>query len=86
MGIEIATSEEVREIKEMLLGLRFQLENVASMVDSLRREQTSEWLTVREASAQLKLSPDTVRRKVRAGFFDTRRHGKNILIHRDSIL
>ncbi|WP_147112177.1 helix-turn-helix domain-containing protein [Tateyamaria sp. syn59] len=86
MGIEIATSEDIAEIKKMMVGLATQVQTLTQVVEAQRKEQMPEWLTVKEAATYLRLTPDTIRRKVRAGHFDTRREGKNILIARSCVL
>jgi hypothetical protein len=73
MGIEIATSDEIEEIKKIMLGLSSKVDTLTLAVEAQRQDQMPEWLTVKEAAAYLRLTPDTVRRKVRAGHFDTRR-------------
>lgn len=86
MGIEIATSVDIAEIKKIMLGLASQVETLTQAVEAQRQEQMPEWLTVKEAAKYLRITPDTIRRKVRAGHFDTRRDGKNILISRECVL
>ena len=86
MGIEIATSSDIAEIKKIMLGLASQVEALTQVVEAQRQEKMPEWLTVKEAAKYLRITPDTIRRKVQAGHFDTRRHGKNILISRDCVL
>ena len=86
MGIEIATSDDFAKMKQLLVGITSELKTLTLTVEALRQEQTPEWLTVKEAANYLRLTPDTIRRKVRAGHFDTRREGKNILISRESLL
>lgn len=86
MGIEIATTEDIAEMKEIMLGLSSQVRSLTQTVEGLRQEQMPEWLTVKEAAAYLRITADTIRRKVRAGHFDTRRDGKNILISRNCLL
>ncbi|MGH1579042.1 helix-turn-helix domain-containing protein [Planktotalea sp.] len=86
MGIEIATSEDIAEMKEIMLGLSSQVQSLTQTVEGLRQEQMPEWFTVKEAAEYLRVKPDTIRRKVRAGHFDTRREGKNILISRECIV
>ena len=86
MGIEIATSDDLANMNQLLLGLASEVKTLVQAVEALRQEQTPEWLTVKEAANYLRLTPDTIRRKVRAGHFDTRREGKNILISRECVL
>jgi len=86
MGIEIATSADIAEIKKAMLGLASQVQSLTQTIEGLRQEQMPEWLTVKEAATYLRITPDTIRRKVRAGHFDTRRDGKNILISRECLL
>ena len=86
MGIEIATSSDIAEIKKIMLGLASQVETLTQVVEAQRQEKMPEWLTVKEAAKYLRITPDTIRRKVQAGHFDTRRDGKNILISRDCVL
>lgn len=86
MGIEIATSAEIAEIKKAMLGLVSQVQSLTQTIEGLRQEQMPEWLTVKEAAKYLRITPDTIRRKVRVGHFDTRRDGKNILINRESLM
>ena len=86
MGIEIATSDDLAKTNQLLLGLASEVKTLVQAVEALRQEQTPEWLTVKEAANYLRLTPDTIRRKVRAGHFDTRREGKNILISRECVL
>ena len=86
MGIEIATSSDIAEIKKIMLDLASQVETLTQVVDAQRQEKMPEWLTVKEAAKYLRITPDTIRRKVQAGHFDARRDGKNILISRDCVL
>ncbi len=86
MGIEIATSADIAEIKKIMLGLASQVETLTQAVEAQRQDKMPEWLTVKEAAKYLRITPDTIRRKVRAGHFDTRRDGKNILISRECVL
>ena len=86
MGIEIATSDDIAKTNQLLLGIASEVKTLVQAVEALRQEQTPEWLTVKEAANYLRLTPDTIRRKVRAGHFDTRREGKNILISRECVL
>ena len=86
MGIEIATSDDISEIKRIVLGLASQVETLTLDIKAQREGQMPEWLTVKEAAKYLRIGPATVRRKVRAGHFDTRRDGKNILISREYLL
>ena len=86
MAIEIATSEEIADLKRLVVGLTGKVETLALAFEAQMQDRLPEWLTVREAADYLRLTPDTVRRKVRAGHFDTRRDGKNILIHRQCLL
>lgn len=86
MGIEIATSAEIEEIKDIVLNLNSQVLHLTKALEAQRQEQLPDWLTVKEAADYLRISPDTIRRKVKAGHFETRRDGKNILIARDTIV
>ena len=86
MGIAIATSDDLANMNQLLLGLASEVKTLVQAVEALRQEQTPEWLTVKEAANHLRLTPDTIRRKVRTGHFDTRREGKNILISRECVL
>ena len=80
MGIEIATAEEIADLKSLVVGLSSKVEVLACAFEAQTQGQLPEWITVKEAAEYLRLTPDTIRRKVRAGHFDTRRDGKNILI------
>lgn len=86
MGIEIATSEEIADLKRLVVGLTGKVELLARSFEAQVQGQLPEWLTVKEAAEYLRITPDTIRRKVRAGRFDTRRDGKNILISRECVL
>ncbi len=86
MGIEIATSEEIADLKRLVVGLSGQVQGLTRAFEAQAQGQLPEWLTVKEAAKYLRITPDTIRRKVRAGHFDTRRDGKNILISRESVL
>ena len=86
MAIKIATSEEIADIKRLIVGLTGKVETLALAFEAQTQDRPPEWLTVREAADYLRIIPDTVRRKVRAGHFDTRRDGKIILIHRQCLL
>ena len=86
MGIEIATSADIAEIKKIVLGLTSRVETLTQAVEAQRQEQMPQWLTVQEAAKYLRITPYTIRHKVRAGHFDTRRDGKNILISRECVL
>ena len=86
MSIEIATSDDIAEIKRLMLETQAQLRSLNRTLESQQKNQLPEWFTVKEAATYLRLTPDTIRRKVRTGHFDTRREGKNILIGRESLL
>jgi len=86
VGIEIATSKEIADLKRLVVGLTGKVEVLTRAFEAQRQEQMPEWLTVKEAAKYLRITPDTIRRKVRAGHFDTRRDGKNILISRECVL
>jgi len=86
MGIEIATSKEIADLKELVTGLGRKMDTLTRAFEAHADSQLPEWFTVKEAAEYLRLTPDTIRRKVRAGHFDTRREGKNILISRESML
>ena len=62
------------------------MDALSRSIDQSQRADLSDWLTVKEAAKHLRLTPDTIRRKVRASQFDTRREGKLILIARDCLL
>ena len=86
MGIEIATSDDFAKMNQLLVGIASEIKTLAQTIEAMRQEQTPEWLTVKEAANHLRVTPDTIRRRVSAGHFDTRREGKSILISRECVL
>ncbi len=86
MGIEIATSEEIADLKRLVIGLSGKVEGLTRAFEAQTQGRLPEWLTVQEAAEYLRYESVTIRRKVRQGLFDTRRDGKKILISRESLL
>ena len=86
MSISIATAEEITQLTAAFKEMSGKVDLLTREVKALQKDALPEWLTVRQAAEHLHLTEATVRKKVSAGYFDTRRNGgKNILISRDSL-
>jgi len=84
--VNLATIDDIERIEKQVSSLTGHIQQLTRALEAQRRGDMPEWLTVAETAAYMRLTPDTVRRKVRAGHFDTRRDGKNILISRETVL
>ena len=86
MAIEIATADDIAEMKQIMLGLESQVKKLTHAFKAQQQDQIPEWVTVKEAAKYLRVKDSTVRAKVKKGQFDTHREGKSILISRESLL
>lgn len=86
MPIEIATADDIKDLKKLVEYLNDHVNDLTQMLAAQVQSQLPEWLTVQESADFLRVKPATIRRKVQAGHFQTRRDGKKILISRESVL
>ena len=84
--VEIATAQGQEEIKRLVAGLSTRVDQLAKQIRESEEEAIPHWVTVKYAAQYLQLKPNTVRKKVRDGYFDIKRGRKNILISRESLL
>ena len=86
MANEIATADDIAEMKEIILGLQSEMQTLTHAFKAQQQDQMPEWVTVKEAAKYLRVKDSTVRTKVKKGQFDILREGKSILISREFLL
>ncbi|EFO32575.1 putative DNA binding domain-containing protein [Roseibium sp. TrichSKD4] len=86
MAIEIATAEDVGEIKQFMERMEEKVDSLIRAIEAQKKSELPEWFTVKETAKLLRLSEATIRHKVKRGYFDTRRDGKKLLLSRETVL
>lgn len=64
--LTVATSQEVREVKDLLL----------QVLDKLDTPAQPEWLLIQDAAKAMRVSESTIRRRIASGKLEARESGK----------
>ncbi len=76
MSAQIATVEDFRELKGLVLGLTGKITSLESEIKAMRDDSIPERLTVVEAAKMMRVTPTTIHRYIDAGRLDSQKVGE----------